>query len=176
MKLSSQVLVFFAFVLAVRCQNLLLNVGGPDLPVANFARDPTANLLSSASASVALPSNTVPLNSSWGPIYSTYRYAFGGNIAYRFNVSKGNYSVAMAFAETYLPAFFVGARQFDVVINEVVYFKRLDVFATVGANSPLYLRVDDIAIADGQLTIVMQRVEGRQNPLLSALVIKPSVV
>ncbi|KAI0560950.1 hypothetical protein FGB62_96g110 [Gracilaria domingensis] len=55
----------------------------------------------------------------------------------------------------------------------MVYFERLDVFATVGANSPLYLRVDDIESAGGQISVVIRRIEGRQNPFLSAMVIKP---
>lgn len=174
MKIPCHALVFMGLFLAVQCQDLLLNIGGPALPAINFAQDPTADLVSTASAVVTLPPNTVALNTSWAPIYSTYRYAFGGNVAYRFDLMNGNYSVSMAFAETYSPAFSVGARQFDVVINGKLLFERLDVFATVGANTPLYLRVDDVTVTGGQLTVVMRRIEGRQNPFLSALVIRPS--
>lgn len=167
-------LIFFFILLTAVAQPLRFNIGGPSFEAINFAEDPQLNLLSPNTAIISLPPSTVPLNSSWQPIYDTYRYALGGNIGYRIPVAPGMYSVAVGFAETYHPNFQAGKRQFDLLINGVPRFNRLDVFATVGANSPMYLRTDNIPDRNGTITIVVRRISSRENPMLSALVILPT--
>lgn len=166
--------VLFFILSTVIAQPLRFNIGGPSYETINFAEDPQFSLLSPSTATISLSPSTVPLNSTWQPIYDTYRYAFGGNLAYRIPVAPGMYSVAVGFAETYPPNFEVGKRQFDLLVNGVPRFTRLDVFATVGANSPMYLRMDNISDRNGTITVVVRRIILKENPMLSSLIIIPA--
>lgn len=149
---------------------LRINVGGSAIGKIGFLADLPIYLTSQpGSAIVAVPSVDTP--SSWMPIYSSYRYAFTGNLEYKIPIQAGKYKVALLFAETWPKSQVKGARLFDVLINGQKRVTKLDVFAKVGADKPYYLAFKNIPSVDNAITITLARVPDAENPMLSGLVI-----
>lgn len=71
--------------------------------------------------------------------------------AYRFDVPTGTYDVELYFAEIY-PYTCPGRRVFDVNIEGSTVISDLDIFATVGAFTPL-VRSFTVTVDDGRLDI-----------------------
>ncbi|CAN8062478.1 unnamed protein product [Agarophyton chilense] len=150
---------------------LRINTGGPQLDSIAFRQDLTDYITSPNSFALTLPPNTVQASGTWQPVYDSYRYATTGDLQYKIPVPSASYTVALMFAETYQPLFNPGARLFNVLINGVSKLKNLDVFATAGGNKALFLSFGSITPKSGFITITLQRVEGKENPMVSAILI-----
>lgn len=164
-------LVALTLTAAVNGAGLRINVGGPTLPSIDFYNDFPKYLTKTSNNAVFSLSSPVKGNGEWNQVYSTYRYAFSGNLEYKFPVLPGKYKVSLMFAETYGPTQSKGARKFGIFINGVKKRSALDVFSLVGANKPLYISFPGIAAPSGFITISLTRIPGAENPMLSGLVI-----
>jgi hypothetical protein len=79
-------------------------------------------------------------------------------LIYAFPVSNGNYHVNLYFAETSgNKMFHVGARVFNVKMQELPAFSNLDVFASVGADAAL-VQATDIVVSNSAVTIELDNV------------------
>lgn len=87
-------------------------------------------------------------------IYGTERFnnPNDGNLKYTFPVRAGDYKVILHFAEIWDGAYEIGKRVFDVHINGTAVIQDLDVFAQVGANTPLVLDFLSTAV-DGKIDV-----------------------
>ena len=101
-------------------------------------------------------------------LYQTERWdaTTSPELAYSFNLPNGNYLVNLHFAETYSPAFSVGKRVFDVLLEGQLRVDNLDIYSQAGANTPLVITLP-VTVADGQLSIAF--VHGIQNPKICAI-------
>ena len=102
------------------------------------------------------------------PLYQVQRYDVARlpELVYSFPVPNGDYTVNLYFAENYSGVFSTGARIFSVAIEGVNVISNLDIFGTVGANTPL-VRSVPVTVFDGQLDIeFMHQVE---NPIVAAI-------
>ncbi len=87
-------------------------------------------------------------------------------LQYSLAVPNGTYRVKLYFAEIYSGAQSVGARVFDVLVESVLRFDNLDIFAEVGGFTALTKTVD-VSVTDGVLNIEFRH--GVQNPKISAI-------
>lgn len=87
-------------------------------------------------------------------------------LTYRFAVPEGTYQVRLHFAETWMGAFAVGKRVFDVQVENQLAIDDLDVFATAGANNA-YVRAVTAIVTDGQLDL--EFLHQVQNPSLNGI-------
>jgi hypothetical protein len=75
-----------------------------------------------------------------------------GGLKYVFPVRAGDYKVILHFAEIWDGAFAAGQRVFDVQINGTTVAADLDVFAQVGADTPLIMDFLTTAV-DGNIAV-----------------------
>jgi hypothetical protein len=87
-------------------------------------------------------------------------------LQYTFPVSNGNYHVNLYFAETTPAEESAGARVFNVRMQGQLIFSNLDIFATVGADTPL-IDGTDISVTNGQLQIEFDNIV--QNAKINAI-------
>lgn len=73
--------------------------------------------------------------------------------------------------ETWAGAKKSNVRVFNVKINGVTKKTNVDVFKQVGFQKPLYMKFNNINPSNGFITFTVARIAGKQNPMLSALVI-----
>ena len=65
---------------------------------------------------------------------------------------SGSYRVDLGFAETYGPTMAVGARVFDVKMENNVVFGNLDIYAEAGnAGNKALIKSTTVAVSDGTL-------------------------
>ncbi|PXF47087.1 Malectin-A [Gracilariopsis chorda] len=150
---------------------LRINCGGDALQSIAFREDLPAYVSPENSIPLSIPKGTVQASGTWQPVYDSYRYAPSGNLQYKIPVPSATYTVALMFAETYAPLFKKGARIFSVLINGVNKLDALDVFATSGSNNALFLSFGNISPVAGFITITLARIPGKENPMISAIVI-----
>jgi len=81
-------------------------------------------------------------------------------------VPNGQYQLRLHFAEIFTGAYAVGRRVFDVLVENTLVLDNLDIFARVGANTPLIESIP-VTIADGQLNLQFLHVV--ENPKISAI-------
>jgi Malectin domain len=105
-------------------------------------------------------------------LYRTGRYNMGrSGLVYAFPVPNGQYHVNLYFAETSGEAFYtVGARVFNVLMQNLPLFSNLDVFAEAGAKAAL-IKGADITVTNGSVNIEFDDVV--QNAKINAIEILP---
>lgn len=172
----SSVITFLRVIFLVTCVSsihaiLRVNVGGPSFYSLGFHPDLTQYIANSNTVSVSVNPSTVSVPGLWKPVYSSYRYATHGNVDYRIPVPSGVFSVAVAFLESWNGASKPGVRVFDLKINGAVKKSSIDVAASVGFRKPLYLKFENIRPVNGRITITAVRIPGKQNPMLSAIIV-----
>jgi len=105
-------------------------------------------------------------------LYWSNRY--NGNVAvpltYTFAVANGNYQVNLYFAEIVPRLQTIGARVFNVKIEGILLFPKLDIFAEAGADAALKKSANVIA-TNGKLQIEFDNVV--QNAKINAIEILP---
>jgi hypothetical protein len=94
-------------------------------------------------------------------LFATGRSAIGGPLTWAFPVAAGNYEVRLYFAETYRPAFKVGGRVMDVVIEGDTVLEKFDVFARVGGDKA-YMKSFLVA-SDDVLNVSLKAITGRPH-------------
>jgi N-acetylneuraminic acid mutarotase len=108
---------------------------------------------------------TQPINGTVDdPLYQTERY---GNFSYQIPVPNGTYEVVLHFAEIFFTS--AGQRVFDVLVGGAVAVDNLDIWAQVGALTPLVITVP-ATVSDGVLTL--QFVNVVNNAKLSAVEVR----
>lgn len=103
-----------------------------------------------------------------GALYQSERYdsSPSPDLVYSFSLTNGDYLVNLHFAEIWSDAFAVGARVFDVWMEDQLRVDNLDIFNLVGSNAALILSLP-VTINDGQLDIAFAH--GVENPKISAI-------
>jgi len=114
-------------------------------------------------------STTAPIANTLDPgLYQNQRYdaAGGSELRYEFPVPNGTYLVRLHFAENYEPNFHVGKRTFDVDIEGVRRFTKLDIFALAGGHAAL-IKEATATVTNGKLDIDFHH--GADNPQVNAI-------
>jgi hypothetical protein len=103
-----------------------------------------------------------------GKLYETARYdpATSPSLAYNIPIKNGNYTIRLHFSENYPAAQYNGARVFDVEIERLLAFPKVDIFKEVGKYAAL-TKTATTAVTDGMLTITF--IHGSENPKISAI-------
>jgi hypothetical protein len=105
------------------------------------------------------------------PLFQTARVNNTSSpVTYTFPVASGNYHVNLFFAETSRQLDSVGARVFNVQMQGIPTFTRLDIFAEAGAGTAL-VEGADIPVANGMVNIEFDNV--MQNAKIDAIEIIP---
>ena len=103
------------------------------------------------------------------PLYKTERY---GSMRYDIPVPfNGGYTVKLHYAETYAGTKSVGARIFNVEIENEPALSQLDIFATVGSDTAL-IESFETEVSDGTLSIKF--IPSVENPKVNAIEIHSS--
>jgi len=97
-------------------------------------------------------------------LYESYRL---NPTSYSFAVPNGVYQVNLYFAETRKTAETIGGRVFNVSLQGITAFAKLDIYGAVGANAAL-IKSANIAVTNGLVTIGFTRVSGLA-PEISAI-------
>ncbi|HEY8507282.1 MAG TPA: malectin domain-containing carbohydrate-binding protein [Steroidobacteraceae bacterium] len=87
-------------------------------------------------------------------------------LSYSFAVPNGTYLVRLHFADNYWGTQFVGARVFDVRIENQLVHDDIDVFAEAGGSAAL-IKSATVVVTDGQINI--EFVHQVENPIINAL-------
>ena len=95
-----------------------------------------------------------------------------GPLLYTFPVTNGSYHVNLYFAEINPSDAFVGGRVFSVKLQGAMVFQNLDIFAAVGANTPL-IKGTDISVTSGSVQIEFDNVAGHDRGKVAAIEILP---
>ena len=110
------------------------------------------------------------LNTENDRIYQTQRFdrRFGANLIYRIPVISGSYQVNIHLAETYEGTSEVGARVFDVLVEDQLLGNDIDIFSLAGgSNRALIETYDNVQVTDGQLKIEFQHEV--ENPSIAGI-------
>ena len=137
-------------------QSIRINCGGPALT------DSSGQLWQADSgynSGVAVTSTSAIAAASVQSVFQTARYTSNKRtpLVYTFPVSAGSYHVSLYFAEADPRFESTGARVFNVKLEGNLVFHNLDVYAAVGANTPLVKSADTV-VTDGQLTVEFDNV------------------
>jgi len=89
---------------------------------------------------------------------------------YSLAVANGSYRVNLLFAEDLPQQQAVGARVFNVKLNNTMVLQNFDIFAAVGADTALVERFDTV-VSNGAMAIEFDRVF--QSPKINAIEILP---
>lgn len=115
-------------------KTLFYNIGGP--AVGKFCQDPSSLLISKTGSFVY----TAPGKGALGALASHRATGLAGKFEYLFPVpGPGTYKVVLGFAETYPTNFKIGARKFDIWVNDKLLYTGWDAFKGAGgANKALW--------------------------------------
>ncbi|CDF34643.1 unnamed protein product [Chondrus crispus] len=172
-QLSYVLLLLLSLLSLALSDPLRINVGGPYLDKISFRSDLTTYLTNKATVTETLNPNTFTIPGTWGAVYHGYRWASSGNLEYKIPVaSPGTYSVAGLFMETYNGAQSPNYRVFNIKINGVTKKTNVDVFKQQGFQKPLYIKFENIKPSGGFITFTVERISGKNNPMLSGLVME----
>ena len=104
-------------------------------------------------------------------LYRSNRYSQNATpLIYNFPVANGAYRVNLLFAENSQPQQAVGARVFNVQINNSLLLRNFHIFATVGANTAV-VESFNTTVTNGQMIIEFDKLV--QNPKINAIEILP---
>lgn len=103
-------------------------------------------------------------------IYQSERWdlASGPELSYKVSVPNGKYHVRLHFAETWPGAFAVGKRVFDVLVQNKVVEKDLDVFARMGADTA-FVRDVYTTVTNGIVDVTLKHIPGKDNPHIQGI-------
>jgi hypothetical protein len=122
-------------------------------------------------------SNQVVQNTPDPTLYNGERWGAdaSGNptsFAYTFNVSAGNYSVQLRFAESFCTG--PGQRLFDVAINGTTVLSNFDIYATAGGANIADNESFTVSVSGANPTIQIVFTPGAmQNPKIDAIAVTP---
>jgi hypothetical protein len=116
--------------------------------------------------------NTATTTATSNPmLYRSNRYnVSAGPMLYSLPVANGRYRVNLLFAENTSELQTVGARVFNVKLNNTVVLRNFDVFAAAGANTAL-VESFNTSVTNGTMLIEFDRLV--QNPKVNAIEILP---
>lgn len=100
-------------------------------------------------------------------LYQTERY---GLFSYAIPLENGIYEVELKMAEIYWTE--QGSRIFDIVLEDIVYQKELDIYGAAGHDTAYTIK-ELVEVNDGELTIDLTN-PSANNSTLSALVVRPA--
>ena len=102
-------------------------------------------------------------------LFQTGRYdaSTTAPMIYSFAVPGGSYHVNLYFAETYALTQHVGARVFNVKMQDNMVFQNLDIFAAAGASTAL-VKSADITVTNGTVKIEFDNI-GVQTAKVNAI-------
>ncbi len=107
-------------------------------------------------------------NTNVPELFRTEHY---GEMHYEFKVPLGLYKVSLFFAETYSKYNFVGARTFNVNIENQTVLTNFDVFAASGQYNAM-VKIFDVVPTDGGITIDLLP-NSTKSPEINAIEIVP---
>lgn len=148
--------------------HVLLNAGGPELPAIRWRKD--TGKYSSTDSGAFPAGGPNPVKGTWAPVYESHRWAKSGNLEFKIPVPAGKYGIALMFAETWADSG-RGVRQMVVKINGPPVKQAgpkglVDVFSRAGGlNKPFFLRLGRRASVGGFITVTLERVPGKNNPI-----------
>jgi len=92
-------------------------------------------------------------------LYQTARFNNSGStpLVYTFSVPNGTYSINLLFAEWNSSFEYVGGRVFDVKIQDILAFPKVDIFASAGAQAAL-AKSTNVTVQNGTLKIEFDNV------------------
>lgn len=165
-----------ALAFTAEAADFFLNAGGPS--VSGFRCDTgkfsnNANKYTGREKSLAV--------GGWKDVYQSHAYPSSptGDLEYKIPVEDGSYTVFLMFGETTMTA--PDKRLFTVKINGQLLngggFNAggvLDVFTAGGGkkNAPFFFNAGLKASAGGFMTITLGRIPGKDNPMISGIVLK----
>ena len=116
--------------------------------------------------------NTATTTATSNPmLYRSNRYnVSAGPMLYSLPVANGRYRVNLLFAENTSELQTVGARVFNVKLNNTVVLRNFDIFAAAGANTAL-VESFNTSVTNGTMLIEFDRLV--QNPKVNAIEILP---
>ncbi|HYE22809.1 MAG TPA: malectin domain-containing carbohydrate-binding protein, partial [Verrucomicrobiae bacterium] len=148
-----------------------INVGGPSFV------DPSNNTWSADNyfnnVGSTFQVNNPISNTTNDTAYQSERWdpQLSPELAYHIPVVNGDYEIRLHFAEIYTGTMNVGARVFDVFLENALVVDNLDIFSEVGGYAAL-VRTFNTTISDGFVDISLGHVT--ENPKLSGIEIIPS--
>lgn len=98
-------------------------------------------------------------------LYQSVRYNLSG---YRFEVPDGRYTVTLKFSEVAYDT--VGARVFDVLLQNKPVIEALDIFDRVGKNAALDFSFADVETENGLLSVTFRAVT--EFPAIAAIAVE----
>lgn len=120
---------------------------------------------------VASTNSVVATGTSDPALYQSNRYVSASTpLIYKFAVTNGAYRVNLLFSENYSGLQSVGARVFNVQLNDTLILRNFDIFATVGANTAV-VESFHTNVTDGRIAIEFDALV--QNPKINAIEILP---
>ncbi len=163
-----RIALVLALALNVSAELLLINAGGPEIPSIGWRKD-TAKYRNRPSFQYESPKE-VAASGVWKPVYKSHAYSTTGDLSYTIPLNEGTYDIYLLFSEVYHST--AQARQFTIFVNDRLVHRALDVFQQAGgAFKPFYVPVRGVLTKNGSITVRLARVEGKDNPMLSGLVI-----
>jgi large repetitive protein len=160
-----------------------VNAGGPQVTgTPNWAADTknqpspysnassTGNLAGSTTAAINMTHASMVNSGVPASTFKTYRMDAASTAApltYTFPVSPGEYEVRLYFAETNSANFKVGARTFDIHIEDGLMENTLDVYQSAGAGNKAIKRTYRTTTLDNGLKI--EFINKVKNPFVSAI-------
>ncbi len=164
-----RVALVLALSASVSAEFLRINAGGPEIRSIGWRRD--ISKFHSGASSHYESANQVSAPGTWKPVYKTHRYSTRGDLEYKIPLNAGTYNVYLLFSEVYFKT--AGARRFSVKVDGRVVYASLDVFQRAGgAFKPLYVPVTGLDGPKRLLTVTLGRIPGKNNPMLSGLVVE----
>ena len=96
-----------------------------------------------------------------------------GSLIYTFPVTNGAYHVNLYSAELDSGNDSVGARVFNVLMQNNPTFQKVDIFAAVGANAP-WIKGADITVTNGAVQLEFDTVAGADRAKVTAIEVLPA--
>ncbi|MDU8945522.1 malectin domain-containing carbohydrate-binding protein [Ovoidimarina sediminis] len=137
-----------------------LNAGGDEY----VASDGTIYAADTYGAGNTYSTSTSIANTNDDLLYQTETWKSGGFV-YDIPVENGIYTVRIHFAEIWQGAFSIGARVFDLYLEDQLVLNDLDIYAETGQNAA-FVYETSVEVLDGSLTLWTDA--EIQNPKISA--------
>lgn len=161
---------------SAQAERVVINSGGDYLVNIGFRGD-TGKYCSAGSH--VFSTETPVSGGSWKEVYKTHRWIDVGDLVCDIPVPNGKYKLALMFAEIY-DQIAEDVRVFTVSVNGKSYTTingnyipdGLDVYKLSGGlYQPFYANLGIVEVVDESIKITLGRIEGKENPMLSGIVI-----
>lgn len=167
--------LFLALAICSAAAPLRLNAGGPYTPSIGWRGD-TGKYATSTSKSYIGPTK-VSVKGTWGPVYQSHRWATSGDLEYKIPVKEGTYPLFLMWSETWSGSA-SNKRVFTVKVNGFALNKGpikkgiIDVFKSSGGlNKGLFVNAGSFSPKAGFITITLGRIPGKNNPMISGILL-----